>query len=133
MLYDDHIKERKTDVGMQHAWQMHTEYLLESLNINEDFLGDINVDDVNVQPIFIRFSASLLWIHQYIIQVPPKSRIFWMVYWMIVSFHGFVLFSYKLYKRHDKWRRYSKNGIAPFVIKVGGGLYSHMGRFFRVA
>jgi len=50
---------------------MHAEYLLESLNINEDFLGDINVDkqiifkeileqDVNVQPIFIRFSGSLL-------------------------------------------------------------------------
>jgi hypothetical protein len=49
---------------------MHAEHLLDSLNINEDFLGDINVDeqiifkdilkqDVNVELIFIRFSGSL--------------------------------------------------------------------------
>lgn len=49
---------------------MHAEHLSDSLNINEDFLGDINVDeqiifkdilkqDVNVELIFIRFSGSL--------------------------------------------------------------------------
>jgi len=36
---------------------------------------------------------------------------------MIISFQGFVLFKYKLYKGHDKQRPYSKNGMAPFVIK----------------
>jgi hypothetical protein len=50
---------------------MHAEYLSESLNVNEAFLGDINVEeqiifkeilkqDVNVEPIFISFSGSLL-------------------------------------------------------------------------
>jgi hypothetical protein len=48
---------------------MHVEHLSDSLNINKDFLGDINVDeqiifkeilkkDVNVEPPFIRFSGS---------------------------------------------------------------------------
>jgi cytoskeletal protein CcmA (bactofilin family) len=50
---------------------MHAEYFSVSLNINGVFLGDINVDEqvifkeilkqtVNVEPIFIRFSGSLL-------------------------------------------------------------------------
>jgi hypothetical protein len=66
---------------------VHAEYFSEGLNIHRVFLGDINVDEqkifkgilkqiINVEPIFIRFSGSLLLIQQYTIQVPPKSRIF---------------------------------------------------------